>query len=168
MWTSNTANKVLMPILWATKRNTEAERERKKNKDEIRICVENHRPILLNETTFCVTSLLLPPDCHNRRNISKPFNLRKELENRWWCQPRELSSFFICFLFTFCVCVYQRERWETPNAQLLGRGRAQRRMSAAGLLSPDPLPVLIRTYPCWLPPLSKSRRVRHRELEGKK
>lgn len=33
----------------------------------------------------------------------------------------------------------------TPTARLPGRGRAQRRVSAAGLLSPDLLPGLIRT-----------------------
>lgn len=140
---------------WATtKINTETEKNRKTNKDMIIRCWKSQARS--TEQDNFLFNKPPPPDCCNRLNISKPFNPRNDLENRQWSQPRELSSFFICFLFTlFCVC--QRDRRETPTARLPERGRAQWRMSAAGLLSPDLLPGLIRTDPCWLPPLSEGR-----------
>lgn len=137
-------------------------KNRKKNKDMIIWCWKSQAHSI--EQDSFLFNKPPPPDCCNRPNISKPFNPRNDLENRQWSQPRELSSFFICFLFTlFCVC--QRDRRETPTARLPGRGRAQWRMSAAGLLSPDLLPGLIRTDPCWLPPLSEGR---GKDTEGRR
>lgn len=137
-------------------------KNRKKNKDMIIRCWKSQAHSI--EQDRFLFNKPPPPDCCNRPNISKPFNPRNDLENRQWSQPRELSSFFICFLFTlFCVC--QRDRRESPTARLPGRGRAQWRMSAAGLLSPDLLPGLIRTDPCWLPPLSEGR---GKDTEGRR
>lgn len=119
---------------------------------------------------FFLFNKRLPPECCNRRNITKAF--KKELEKRRWCQPRDLCSFFICFLFTpFCACLCQSGHRETPTAQLPRRARTHLQMSTAGLLSPEPLTDLIRTDPCWLLPLSESRGEEHRGLEeamGKK
>lgn len=97
-----------MPILQGTKRNMEKEREKRKTRIRS-FCVENQSPILLSETTFCLTSLLLPPDCRNRQNISKLFNLKKRIGKQM--MGSSAAFFFICFLFTFfCVCFCQRER----------------------------------------------------------
>ena len=130
-----------------TKRQKEKE-GKKERKTRIRsFCVEITGPFCWASQLFCLKSLLLPPDCRNRQNISQLFHLRVGKQT----MMSALSSFFfffflfffffICFLFTlFCVCVCQRERRETPTARLPGTGREQQWMSAAGPLSPEPSP----------------------------
>lgn len=145
-------------------------KRKKKQKEKLRKarvkspCAENHRLILLREATFFLFNNRLPPDCCNRRNITKAF--KKELEKKLWCQPWDLCSIFICFLFTpFCACFCQLEQRETPRAQLPRRARTHLQMSTAGLLSPGTLTDLIRTDSCRLLPLSESRGEEHSGLE---
>lgn len=166
MWASDTARRALMPISWATMRNKETERERKKErKTRIRsFCVEITGPFCWARQLFCLKSLLLPPDCRNRQNISQLFNLRVGKQTMMSApRARQLFFFvfffFICFLFTlFCVCVCQREGRETPTTRLPGRGREQQWMSAAGPLSADPSAGPYKERPHWVKAEGKENR----------
>lgn len=129
-------------------------------------CVENHKPILLSETTFSLTGFLLPADGFNRPNISKPFSCRKR-HGEWMTMtssPGAQTFSFISFLFTFfSVCFCQQECWETPSTQFSGRGGGaggQRSMSTAGPVETRPL---TRPFKDRLPSMSESR-----GLEGRR
>lgn len=129
-----------MPILQGTKRNMEKEREKRKTRIRS-FCVENQSPILLSKTTFCLTSLLLPPDCRNRQNISKLFNLKKRVGKQMMMSTQGAQQPFFYLLPVYlllCLLLSAGESWETPTAQLPGRSRAQWQLSAAGLLLPNP------------------------------
>lgn len=145
------------------KRKKKIEREVTESKDKITLCWKSQTHPA-ERGNFFLFNNRLPPDCCNRRNITKAF--KKELEKRLWCQPWDLCSIFICFLFTpFCACFCQSEQRETPRAQLPRRARTHLQMSTAGLLSPEPSTDLIRTDSCRLLPLSESRGEEHSGLE---
>lgn len=107
MWASDTARRALMPISWAPMRNKETERERKKErKTRIRsFCVEITGPFCWARQLFCLKSLLLPPDCRNRQNISQLFNLRVGKQTMM-SAPRARQLFFVCFFLFYLLPVY--------------------------------------------------------------
>lgn len=145
------------------KRKKKPEREVTESKGKITLCWKSQTHPA-ERGNFFLFNNRLPPDCCNRRNITKAF--KKELEKKLWCQPWDLCSIFICFLFTpFCACFCQLEQRETPRAQLPRRARTHLQMSTAGLLSPGTLTDLIRTDSCRLLPLSESRGEEHSGLE---
>ena len=80
-----------------TKRQKEKE-GKKERKTRIRsFCVEITGPFCWASQLFCLKSLLLPPDCRNRQNISQLFHLRVGKQT----MMSALSSFFFFFFCSF-------------------------------------------------------------------
>lgn len=140
-----------MPEMKCQSNGLQRDKERKTRMRSL--WVENRRTIT---DSFCRMRQLflfnkrLPPDCCNRGNISKPFNLRKELENRWWCQP---SGSCAAFLSTSCLpspVSVSASRRVGKHLLLCSPGEAghSSECQQQAYCHQTPVPDLIRTDPC--------------------